>query len=111
MYTRREMLTRMGTGLGILGLAGLLNEEGLLADTANDDNPLALRQPHFSAQAKHIIHIYLNGGPSQVDLFDPKPLLSKYHGQPIPTGNLTTERRTGTALGSPYTRFLQMASC
>lgn len=102
MYTRREMLTRMGTGLGILGLAGLLNEEGLLADTANDDNPLALRQPHFSAQAKHIIHIYLNGGPSQVDLFDPKPLLSKYHGQPIPTGNLTTERRTGAALGSPF---------
>jgi hypothetical protein len=49
-----------------------------------------------------VIHIYLNGGPSQVDTFDPKPELAKYNGQPLPTGNLTTERRTGAAMASPF---------
>ena len=59
-------------------------------------NPLAPRAPHFPAKAKHVIHIYLNGGPSQVDTFDPKPLLKKYEGKMLPQGNLSTERKTGT---------------
>ena len=58
--------------------------------------------PHFPAKAKHVIHIYLNGGPSQVDTFDPKPLLKKYEGKMLPQGNLSTERKTGTALPSPF---------
>src|SRR5262245_66286483 len=87
----------MGTGLGTLGLYGLFHDAGLLAA-----DPLAPRAPHFPAKAKHIIHIYLNGGPSQVDTFDPKPLLKKYEGQMLPAGNLTTERRTGAALPSPF---------
>ena len=65
-------------------------------------NPLAPRAPHFPAKAKHVIHIYLNGGPSQVDTFDPKPLLKKYEGKTLPQGNLTTERKTGAALPSPF---------
>ena len=69
---------------------------------SRSSNPLAPRAPHFPAKAKHVIHIYLNGGPSQVDTFDPKPLLKKYEGKTLPQGNLTTERKTGTALPSPF---------
>ena len=57
---------------------------------------------HFPAKAKHVIFLFLNGGPSQVDTFDPKPLLSKHHGQPMPTPNLKTERKTGSLLRSPF---------
>jgi hypothetical protein len=99
--SRRDYLSRMGTGLGMLGLAGLLADEGLLAP-AQGASPLAARGPQFPAKAKHVIHVYLNGGPSQVDTFDPKPLLKKYDGEPLPAGNLTTERHTGGALPSPF---------
>src|SRR5687767_7751849 len=103
MITRRDLLARTGTGLGMLGLAGLFADEGLLLRARAATGPLDPRVPHFGAKAKHVIHIYLNGGPSQLDTFDPKPLLKKYEGQPLPTGNLTTERQTGAALPSPYT--------
>jgi hypothetical protein len=99
--SRRDYLSRMGTGLGMLGLAGLLADEGLLAPVRGA-SPLAARGSQFPAQAKHVIHVYLNGGPSQVDTFDPKPLLKKYNGQQLPAGNLTTERHTGGALPSPF---------
>jgi hypothetical protein len=110
--TRREMLRRTGTGLGALGLVGLLSDAGLLAAPAEGgaSNPLAPRKPHFPAKAKHVIHIYLNGGPSQVDTFDPKPLLKKYDGKTLPTGNLTTERKTGAALASPF-KFKKYGQC
>jgi Protein of unknown function (DUF1501) len=103
MITRRDLLARTGTGLGMLGLAGLFADEGLLPQARAATGPLDPRVPHFAAKAKHVIHVYLNGGPSQLDTFDPKPLLKKYEGQPLPTGNLTTERQTGAALPSPYT--------
>ena len=101
MLTRRQMLQRAGTGLGLLGLAALFADAD---DTTPPDprDPLAPRTPHFAAKAKHVIHIYLNGGPSQVDTFDPKPLLTRYAGRMIPAGNLTTERPTGNALPSPF---------
>src|SRR5438477_3716920 len=94
--TRRELLAHLGTGLGLLGLATLLEP----ARAATD--PLAPRTPHFPPKAKHVIHIYLNGGPSQVDTFDPKPLLAKYAGKKLPSGNLSTERPTGGALAAPF---------
>jgi hypothetical protein len=103
--SRRDLLRRTGTGLGVLGLYGLLSDAGLLAaDTTPPDprNPLAPRPPHFRGRAKHVIHVYLNGGPSQLDTFDPKPLLHRYAGRMLPTGNLTTERPTGAALPSPF---------
>jgi hypothetical protein len=102
--TRRQMLRQMGTGLGVLGLSGLLRDAGLLVPSvaAASVNPLAARLPQFPARAKHIIHVYLNGGPSQVDTFDPKPALAKWADKTIPTGNLTTERPTGVALPSPF---------
>jgi hypothetical protein len=88
-----------------MGLLALMTEAGLMANRAEAGtlaSPLAPHPTHFPAKAKHVIHIYLNGGPSQVDTFDPKPTLQKYHGQQLPTGNLTTERKTGYALGSPF---------
>jgi len=90
------MLMQMGTGFGMLGLAGLL-------DAAPSLDPLAPKATHFAGKAKRVIHIYLNGGPAQMDTFDPKPLLKKYEGQKLPQGNLTTERPTGAALPSPFT--------
>lgn len=94
------MLRQMGTGLGMLGLTRVLGDAQMLAP--DPANPLACRAPQFPARAKHIIHIYLNGGPSQVDTFDPKPALAKYAGKVLPTGNLTTERPLGAALPSPF---------
>jgi Protein of unknown function (DUF1501) len=99
--SRRELLTRAGTGLGMLGLAGLLSDADRVS-AAPAVNPLAPKSPHFPARAKRIIHIYLNGGPSQIDTFDPKPALKKYDGKTLPQGNLTTERATGAAFPSPF---------
>ncbi len=96
MMTRRDILRTMGAGFGMTGLAGMLSAA---SDTGN---PLAPKNPHFAPKAKHVIFLFLNGGPSQVDTFDPKPLLQKYSGQPMPSGNLKTERKTGSLLGSPF---------
>jgi hypothetical protein len=98
--SRRDLLRTLGTGLGSLALAALVGEEE--ARAAPIAGPLAPRSPHFPAKAKRVLHIYLNGGPSQVDTWDPKPALRRYEGQPLPTGNLSTERKTGAALPSPF---------
>ncbi|MBN9121326.1 MAG: DUF1501 domain-containing protein [Planctomycetes bacterium] len=103
--SRRELLTRCGVGMGLLGLTQLMGETGLLAPharAADGLNPLAPKKPHFAAKAKRVIHIFANGGPSQVDTFDPKPALDKYAGKSLPTTNLRTERRTGAAFPSPF---------
>ena len=101
--SRREALQRAGTGLGTLGLIGVLGDAGLLGPgTEAATNPLAPKKPHFPAKAKRIIHIFLNGGPSHLDTFDPKPLLTKHHGKMLPMPNLRTERKTGGALASPF---------
>jgi hypothetical protein len=104
--TRRELLCRSGMGFGMVGLAGVLAQGGLLAPPAQaagtDVNPLAPKQPHFPARAQRVVHLFMNGGPSHVDTFDPKPLLDKFHGKPLPTQNLRTERKTGAALRSPF---------
>jgi hypothetical protein len=94
------MLQRVGTGLGVLGLAGILAEESVLA--AGPSSPLAERAPHFAPKAKRIIHLFMNGGPSQVDTFDPKPMLEKYHGQKPPNSDKKTERSTRGLMKSPY---------
>src|SRR5436309_1933182 len=101
--SRRELLRRGGMGLGMLGLASLLADDRLRAAPAADaGSPLAPRKPHFPAKAKQVVHLFMNGGPSHVDTFDPKPLLDKLHGKPLPAGNLRTERKTGAAMRSPY---------
>ena len=57
------------------------------------------RAPHFAAKAKQVVHLFMNGGPSHLDTFDPKPMLKKYHGKTLPGPTLRTERKTGAALG------------
>ncbi len=96
MTNRREILKLMGSGFGMVGLAHLLNRPAFAS------NPFDVKAPHFPAKAKQVIYLFLNGGPSQVDTFDPKPMLGKYHGKPVPSGNLETERRTGNLLRSPF---------
>ena len=96
ILSRRAMLARCGTGLGTMALAGMLADEARAEIDAID--PLAPKKPHFPAKAKHVVHLFMNGGPSQVDTFDPKPALAKYHGKPIPAGNLRTERKTGAGV-------------
>ncbi|HZT42561.1 MAG TPA: DUF1501 domain-containing protein [Chthonomonadaceae bacterium] len=102
LLTRREMLSRLGGGFAALSLAGLLTEEAQAASAPRVLNPLAPKKPPLPAKAKRVIFLFMNGGPSHVDTFDPKPMLSKYHGQPLPYSNLPTERKTGTAFRSPY---------
>jgi uncharacterized protein DUF1501 len=81
--SRREFLSNAGTGFGMLALASLLKQDGLLAQ--NDPNrPLAPRTTHFVPKAKSVIFLFMSGGPSHVDLFDYKPELIRLAGQPIP---------------------------
>src|SRR3954470_10147853 len=112
--TRRELLRRSGMGFAMLGMTGVLADAGrlLTAGDSNDGykNPLAERPPHFPAKAKRVIHLFLNGGPSHVDTFDPKPALEKYAGQSLPMPNLATERKTGAAFPSPF-RFQKYGKC
>src|SRR4051812_2443736 len=96
---RREWLARMGNGMGSLGLAALLAEQEARASSAN---PLAPKVAHFPAKAKHIIHLFMNGGPSQVDTFDPKPMLDKHDGKKPSAAGLKTERSTGGLMKSPF---------
>ncbi len=88
-HSRRQLLNSLGAGFGSLALAGVLDQAGLLAashatEPPRSGNPLAPRQAHFPGKAKAVIQLCQNGGPSQMDLFDPKPELSKRDGQPHP---------------------------
>lgn len=104
--SRREMLARCGTGFGMMALASLMGGTGMLTASAaaagSSALPLSPRSPHFAPKAKRVVHLFMNGGPSQVDTFDPKSALGKYHGQPLPLNNLRTERKTGAAMRSPF---------
>jgi len=104
--TRRELLCRSGMGFGSFGLAALMSEIGLVgaaqAAEPKGFNPLSPKEAHFPGKAKRVIHLFMNGGPSHVDTFDPKPMLDKYAGKPLPFENPKTERRTGAAFASPY---------
>ena len=85
MMSRREILRQAGLGFGSWALLDLLARESRAAETmAALPNPLARKVPHFPARAKSVIFLFMQGGPSQIDTFDPKPLLAKLHGQPLP---------------------------
>jgi len=89
--------------MGALALGSMLGEGALGARPAGaaELNPLAPHAAHFAPKAKRVIHLFMNGGPSQVDTFDPKPMLDKYHGQALPA-SLKTERKTGAGYRSPF---------
>jgi hypothetical protein len=97
-FSRRELLRRCGMGLGALALGDLMAHAG----SGDPLNPLAPRAAPFPGRAKRMIHVFANGGASQVDTFDPKPALATYAGRPLPSGNLKTERKTGAAFPSPW---------
>ncbi|MBI1370687.1 MAG: DUF1501 domain-containing protein [Planctomycetes bacterium] len=96
--SRRELLKQVGMGMGMLGLAPLLQSEARGAISAN---PMTPRSPQFPGKAKRVIHLFMNGGPSQVDTFDPKAKLTEMSGKNPPQRH-STERPTGTLYGSPF---------
>ena len=102
--SRREFLRKCGMGLGGLALASLLQRD-LYAGQINVNplHPLAARRPPLPCKAKRVIHIFANGGASQVDTFDRKIALDKYHGKTLPGDYIATERKTGAAFRSPFT--------
>src|SRR6266446_9602333 len=102
--TRREFLWQAGGGFVGTALTYLLAQDGFFARAAaNAPSPLAPKNPHYPAKARSCIFLFMYGGPSQVDLFDPKPELKKRHGQPIPNLDkdpLFKVRNPGTLLAS-----------
>ena len=102
--TRREALCRIGSGFGMLAFAGLVSDSLAAASRLQRAKPIVLSGGlHHPARAKHVIFLFMNGGLSQVDSFDPKPMLAKFHGQPLPGGTVATERKTGALMKSPFT--------
>jgi hypothetical protein len=116
--SRRDFLTSSANGVGLLALASLLREDGLLAAEASVDavNPLAPKASHFAPKAKNCICIYLEGAPSQIDLFDPKPKLNELNGQKLPesmTKNVRfafIQKEGARLLGSPR-KFAKYGQC
>src|SRR5438552_4445516 len=105
--SRRQLLHRCGMGMGALTLSTLLQDLsfGNIARAStliNPTTPLAPRSSDLAPRAKRVIHFFLNGGPSHVDTFDPKPALQTYANKPLPIPNYKTERKTGAAFPSPF---------
>ncbi|MEO8368183.1 MAG: DUF1501 domain-containing protein [Candidatus Solibacter sp.] len=109
--TRRDVLVRAAHGFGSLALATLLEAPAIATDRVN---PLAAKPPHFAGKAKSVIFLFMVGGPSQVDTFDPKPALDKYHGQPLPPsyGTIVSQFTKGDTplLRSPW-KFQKYGQC
>src|SRR5260370_42605375 len=106
--TRREFFWQAGGGFVGTALTYLLAQDGFLSSAQGAEppaSPLDPKQPHFVAQAKSCIFLFMYGGPSQVDLWDPKPELAKHHGKPIPDLDkdpLFKVRNPGTLLASSH---------
>src|SRR5436305_777965 len=99
--SRRDMLLRCANGFGAVALASLLGDPAYGATPGKD--PLAPKAPHYPAKAKSVIFLFMDGGPSQVDTFDPKPRLAKEHGQPIKMKVEPTQfNNVGTVMQSPW---------
>jgi len=110
--TRRDVLVRAAHGFGSIALASLLNVPARAA--AQRVNPMAAKPPNFPAKAKSVIFLYMVGGPSHIDTFDPKPALEKYNGQPLPPsyGTIVSQFTKGDTplLKSPWT-FNKYGQC
>ncbi|HTS65731.1 MAG TPA: DUF1501 domain-containing protein [Candidatus Acidoferrales bacterium] len=113
IQTRRSFFRECAAGIGTVALAQLLARDGYGASPAV--NPLAPRNPHFPAKAKNVIFLFMEGGPSQLDLFDPKPALQKWHGKPLPASmtkdlRLAFTKPDAAVLASPRT-FAPYGQC
>ncbi|MCC6509825.1 MAG: DUF1501 domain-containing protein [Pirellulaceae bacterium] len=107
-HSRRQWLSQAACGFGSLGLAALIHRTGQASDQAAASPAQAARPGHLAtlhheAKAKRVIFLYMDGGPAQMDTFDPKPMLSKYHGQPFPMKAEPTQfDKNGSTLESPW---------
>ena len=112
VLSRRHLLAQMGSGFGTLGLASVMAQSGLLggraaaasspSGLAASVSPLAPKTPHFAPKAKRVIFLFMNGGPSHVDTFDPKPDLTKYAGQQPEELIKNYQRSVGKLFPSPF---------
>ncbi|MGI9542696.1 MAG: DUF1501 domain-containing protein [Cyclobacteriaceae bacterium] len=98
-YSRRDFLAKTSLGLGAISLASLINPSSLLAEPSFEPGNGILGKPHFAPRAKRVIYLFQSGGPSQMDLFDPKPLLNKMNGQELPESVRQGQRLTGMSSG------------
>lgn len=110
-FTRREALRRVGNGFGMLGFASMVGSSLARAGAlTSPDGEVTVRKLDYPQRAKRVIFLYMNGGLSQVDSFDYKPALDKYDGKPLPGAHVSTERRTGALMRSPF-KFKQYGKC
>ena len=98
-YTRRDFLSKSTLGLGAVTLASLMNPLELFGNTVSPTNGGILGKPHFAPKAKRVIYLFQSGGPSQLDLFDPKPLLKRRNGEDLPDSVRGGQRLTGMSGG------------
>ncbi|MCS7026033.1 MAG: DUF1501 domain-containing protein [Bryobacteraceae bacterium] len=116
IHSRRAFLRDCAGGIGAMALAHLLARDGYSAPVASPSaNPLAPKPPHFTPKAKNVIFLFMEGAPSQMDLFDEKPELRKWHGKPLPASltkdlKLAFIKPTATVLASPF-RFRRYGQC
>ncbi len=99
IQSRRDFLTKSALGFGALGLASLMNPTNLMAGTSNPGPGGLPGLPHFAPKAKRVIYLFQSGAPSQMDLFDPKPLLNKMYGEELPDSVRQGQRLTGMTAG------------
>ncbi len=103
-HTRREALRRVGNGFGMMAFASMLGKSMAHAGVvgAGADNGMGVAKLDYPQRVKRVIFLFMNGGLSTIDSFDPKPALEKYDGKPLPGGSISTERRTGELMQSPF---------
>ena len=99
--SRRQLLKQTGAGFGLLGLAGALSSGGLLTSAMASESPRGRSRSHFAPRARRVIFLFMNGGPSHVDTFDPKPALKKHAGQQ-PAGDLYRKNKGNGYMPSPF---------
>jgi len=107
--TRRDALRRVGNGFGFMAFASMVNQSLMRADVSATNGILSGHLDH-PQRVKRVIFLFMNGGCSTIDSFDPKPALEKYDGQPLPGGDIKTERRTGELMKSPF-QFKKYGQC
>jgi hypothetical protein len=109
--TRREALCRVGSGFGMMAFAGMLSQSlSKAAAVVTPDGSVGVAKLDYPQRVKRVIFLFMNGGLSHVDSFDPKPALEKYDGQPLPGSHINTERRTGELMKSPF-KFKKYGQC
>src|SRR5271154_5008136 len=108
--SRRDALRKVGNGFGMMAFASMLSESMLKAGVSGGDSGMGIMKLDYPQRVKRVIFLFMNGGLSTIDAFDPKPMLAKYDGQPMPGGSISTERRTGELMKSPF-EFKKHGQC